>query len=94
MDADKQLCFAGLTPELKERHTQINGIDFYDFSEKSKKSSDRTRSNSKTMMVCFGEFVGRVDMELGMNALAVVREFNKDPNAAAAELCRRLTDES
>jgi hypothetical protein len=53
-------------------------------------ASSRSTSNSKSALVCFGEFAGRVDAELVASATIALTSLGESPDEACAALCRRL----
>lgn len=72
----------------------LNGIPMDDVSGDSTGAADRSVANSGKVLICFGEFVGRVEKTLADNATAIVRGFGETPDAACIALCERLIHES
>ena len=73
---------------------ELSVAEWEDWSDNQESNATRACSNSGAMLVCFGEFAGRVDLELGNQALDVVRAYDDDADAAATELCRRIINEN
>ena len=73
---------------------ELGSVDWEDYSEDQAGAADRGNPHSSMVLVCFGEFAGRVDKELADQATEIVRAYDLDPDAAATALCRRLVDES
>ena len=68
--------------------------DWEDYSEDQTGNADRSTSNSDSVLICFGEYVGRVEKELAQQATHVVQGMDEDPNAACTALCRKIVDEN
>ena len=71
---------------------ELVNAEWVDYSDQQKGNATRANPGSASMLVCFGEFAGRVDLELGKQALDIINAFDDDPNTAATILCRRLID--
>lgn len=74
--------------------SELKGFSCEDYSEDSTGASARAMSQSAKVLICFGEFVGRVEKTLADKAEVVVRNMGANPDEACATLCKRLTGES